>query len=262
MLRELKNTILILASLCFLQEMQAQAPGYMGKRITLGYGFYIDPAIAAAVSDFGTNVVNTQHELFCEIALKSRISIGASLRFYKSTYNNTGNVDMGYQIYGPGGSAYEGLKPSGQISIQAMNYALYFKFFKRNYVAPWGKYFILGLSVNSRDCTYDPNAMVVNYTIPGYSSNSGNYSYNYFGSTLQSYIYPDIMFGRGNSRIFWNRLVLDYGYNIQLIALTTGILDALDTYHPKPEDYVRVNSGLRVRGINRFNFFCKLAYLF
>jgi hypothetical protein len=247
---------------------KAQSPGYMGRKCALGYGFYINPAITAAIADYGTSVVNTKHEFFFEGAVKTRLSMGVSFQAYRTSYNNTSKISMESMYKYNMSETYSGdLSPEGAIKISAFNYALYFKFYKSGYVAPWGKYRLLGITYNTRTCTYNPDEMKIVYVERGYDNMTSTYTvtphvFNNFGSTQQNYSYPDILFGAGNSRILWRQLVVDYGYNIHLIALTATVLDAFDVYRPDVEKYVQINSAMRVRGINRFNFFFKLGYLF
>lgn len=246
---------------------KAQAPGYMGRKVVAGYGFYINPAITAALIDYGTQVVNIQHELFLELSVKRGLALGTSFRMYNSTYNNTGIVSLQLGASPPGyfsSSREVGSDPSGQISIKARNYAFYAKFYKSHYVAPWGRYFLLGLTLNTRECTYDPDEMYVSYklTTNSYPYTTQEFHYNNFGPVVQSFNYPDVMIGAGNSRIFWKKLVIDYGYNINAGALIFTVVDAFDLYAPSQDRYVQVNSGMRARGINRFNFFIKAGYLF
>jgi len=130
-------------------------------------------------------------------------------------------------------------------------------------VAPWGRYFLFGVTVNMRECTYDPSEMYLHYEKFVYGGASPQMiTFSNFGPTTQNYIYPDLLIGKGNSRIIGNRVMLDYGYNVNVAALTLTLIDAFDEYVPVAEKYIQVNSGMRVRGINRFNFFVKLGYLF
>ncbi|PBQ31970.1 hypothetical protein CNR22_09375 [Sphingobacteriaceae bacterium] len=253
-----------------------QAPGYMGKKTTIGYGFNINPAITAALADYGTSIVNTQHEFFIEQVLGKRFSLGASFKLYKSTYNNTGQVDMKseyynagyisfstYQIAGYGTSPYLA-DPQGQIKIKARNFALYTKLFRRKYVAPWGKYILLGATLNVRTASYNPNEMRVEDRIQtsSYPYTYEDITFNDFGDIKQRYLFPDMLFGMGNCRIVGKHLIIDYGWTMNVAAMAAGVVDAFDIYKPEPDEYIQRNSGMRVRGINRFNAFVKVAYLF
>jgi hypothetical protein len=232
---------------------KAQSPGYMGKKTVAGYGFYFNPAFAAALFDYGTNIINTQHEFFIERAVKKRLSLGFSIKLYRTTYNNTGKLtDVGSNT-----------PPSGDYSIKARNYAFYLKLYRRQYVAPWGRYFLIGITYNKYASTYDPDKMSITQTtyVPATRSYL-NYELSDFGPTTQSFKYPDIMMGHGNSRIIANKFCIDYGYSLNLFAATVTILDAFDDSNKELENYIQKTSAMRVRGINRFNFFVKIGYLF
>ena len=244
---KMKTRIIVLAFFLYAFG-NAQNPGYMGKKLVVGYGFYFNPAITAAWIDYGTKIINTQHDFFFEKAFKTRVSFGFSIKLYRTTYNNTGKV---------GGFYFS--DPPGSVAIKARNYAFYLKFFRKKHVAPWGNYLLFGITVNTRQCTYDPEEMNLNAL---YNYGSQKTPYNDFGPTTQKYFYPDFLGGIGNSRIIRNKVVLDYGCNVNAIAFLLTEFDAFDDRSPYALDYIQVNSGMRVRGINRFNFFVKIGYLF
>jgi hypothetical protein len=239
---------------------KAQSPGYMGKKIIAGYGFYIDPAFGAVITGYGSKIVNIQHEFFLEYVISKKYMIGFSGKLYKSTYNNTANVVLDNSSYFPSAYGLPGDHPGGSYSITARNFQLYAKWFRSNYLAPWGKYFMCGITLNAYDCTYDPNQMQVQFSY--YNNNAPSVPYNNFGPTFQSYQYADLMLGAGHSRIFWNKLVVDYGYNMNLLATLLPALDIIDFTTPDVLGYIKKTSTERVRGINRFNFFIKVGYLF
>jgi len=82
----MSRSLIILSGL-FLSftNIKGQAPGYMGSKTTAGYGFYFNPAITAALIDYGTKIINTQHEFFIERVIKTRTSLGFSAKLYKTT---------------------------------------------------------------------------------------------------------------------------------------------------------------------------------
>ncbi len=184
-----------------------------------------------------------------------------SLKLYKSTYNNTSDV------YLESAKSYfltTDHTPQGHYDINAKNYAVTSKFFKRQYVAPWGKYFLLGLTYNTYTTKYSPDQMFVPMKVMS-NTYLGNYNYiefSDFGPTEKSFQYFDVMMGNGKNRIFLNRIVLDYGYNFNLIATTLTFIDVFEGLNLNAADYIPKTSHMRVRGINRFNFFVKLGYLF
>jgi hypothetical protein len=237
----------------------SQAPGYMGKRFVLGYGLYANPRLTASGGSRGVNLL---HEGYLEFAMKKTISVGVSARFYKAMYTNTREVNAldYYASY----STQLDQSPNGFINIKGRNYALYFKFYKRNYVAPWGKYVLLGVTLNTFTSTYDPDNMYVT-TTNDYTKQQYLYR-NDFGPTTQSYKRFDIMFGNGRNRVIANRITLDYGYTINLIALTTAVFDAaddpiIDADGARMNDYIELTSAARMRSVNKFNLYLKVGVL-
>lgn len=118
------------------------------------------------------------------------------------------------------------LNSSSTTDIGFRNYSLYFKFFKQHYVAPWGRYFVLGITLNTRKAIYDSSEMSVYYNDPKRSG--AILRFNDFGPAEQKFKYPDILMGAGNSRIIADRIILDYGYNINIVAFTITLVDAFD----------------------------------
>ncbi len=252
---------IILISFCI--TVCAQTPGYMGKRFVAGYGLYASPGY---IGSAGTKPVNILHEGFVEYAIKKRISIGLSARFYKNIYANTRDVDLGR--YNSNFTQID-KNPTGITNIRGRNYMLYFKFFKSRYLAPWGRYFILGATLNTFTASYDPDHMSVSVLSSPYSyssSGSATYSlYSDFGPTAQTFKKFDILIGWGRSRIVANRIMIDYGVNLNLWALTATVFDAPDDNLSQDQltasSYIPTVSAARVRGVNRFNVFCKVGFL-
>ena len=255
-MNRLLYTVLLVFSMAY---AFSQAPGYMGKRFVLGYGLYANPRL---MSSGGSRGVNLLHEGYLEFAMKKSVSVGFSARFYKAMYTNARSVNA-LDYYASYSSQID-QSPNGFTNIKGRNYALYFKFYKRNYIAPWGKYFLLGATLNTFTSSYDPDNM---YVTTSNDRNGNYYIYrNDFGATEQSYKRFDIMFGNGRNRVVANRITLDYGYTINVIALTTAIFDALDepifdSGTPRMSDYIETTSASRVRSVNKFNVFLKVGVL-
>jgi len=253
--------ILLIAALVFsFLKVNSQAPGYMGKKITAGYGFHFNPAFSNFLLDYADSPINTLHEFFVEGATRKKTMLGFSVKLYKYTYNNIEFVNAeNYNGY----YSQIDVRPQGTYLIRGKNFELYAKFFKSQYLAPWGKYFRLGLSYNSYETVYNPNVMRVQ--VRDYRGSVPTTRYiSDFGPLIQSYNYLDICFGNGSSRIFGNRIVLDYGYNINLIAMSRMALTwLLDDYsYDATDEYIKNTSAKRVAAVNRFNFYFKLGYLF
>lgn len=246
-----------------LMNLCAQVPGYMGKRLNMGYGFYINPAFTAYSSGYGESRFNIQHEGFLEYATGKKFSLGFSAKFCKSSYVNKREVEL-YPNYNSTASQTED-RPSGSYSLTCQSFALYGKAFKENYLAPWGRYFLFGLTLNRYEAKYSSQDMKVRIIQEVKTPLGTNYVqayYSNFGYTTQSYNYLDIVIGNGRTRVYKNRITVDYGYNLQVIAMTLAILDVADGGPYNADEYIQKTGAMRVRGINRFNFYFKLGYLF
>lgn len=242
----------------------SQTPGYMGKRFALSYGFYFSPAIVGAnaqgktmlgrdnsKSESGSFAFNTLHQLGIEYVLKNRVSVGFATTYYRTMYDNSYKLD------------YNNI-PTGNYDITGMNYALYFKFYRKTALAPYGKYFMIGATLNTTKSTYNPAYMKTQIQSPYPFEND-------FGYTTQKYKMPDLVIGWGKNRILYNRVIIDYGINLQLL----GTINAL--YGPESFDvdfinvgftngittssYIQKTSRLRSREVNKFNVFLKVGVL-
>lgn len=238
----------------------AQTPGFMGKRFVAGYGFYASPGY---IGSDGETKVNMLHEGFLEFAVMKKLSVGVSGRFYKAVYANKRDVDVltGYSST----TRQIDNHPSDVTHISARNYAVYLKKYHRNYLAPWGRYVIFGVTLNQFTSSYDPALMGVRVS-SRYMGNESTSIYSDFGPTKQTYTRFDILFGAGRSRVIGKRITLDYGYNLNLIALATTLFDAPDDNIFEDDaldedDYIMRTSAARIRGVNRFNVFLKVGVL-
>ena len=244
----------------------SQAPGYMGKRFSAGYGFYASPGF---IGSHGLTKVNMLHEGFIEFAAKKNFSLGFSVRYYNAQYSNERDVKIsGFDLpIDNSNYSYQQLdgNPSGITNIKGLTYTLYGKFFKKKYLAPWGRYFLLGVTLNTYVASYDPDQMYVPFekSNGNYGEPRKNYYFTDFGPTQQSFKKIDVMIGNGRSRIIANRIILDYGYNINLWAATTAIFDLNDEPNNtfNASEYISGVSKVRVRAVNRFNVFIKVGVL-
>lgn len=267
MISGIKKACWVLLISCSVLNINAQAPGYMGKRFSAGYGIYANPAFNSIARGYSDKAINTLHEVFVEYALGKKFSVGLAGQFFRYKYNTKDIVDL--NDYSNSVFSYNGnyQRMSGNYLMKGRNYKLYGKFFKDRYLAPWGKYFILGLTLNSRITTYNPDEMGIAGQTYVQSYATGKYVYqdfffNEFGPTTQKFRSVDLFFGNGNSRVIANKITLDYGYTIGCIAMTQMFIDAIGFEQTTPENYMEVTSRTRAAAVNRFNFFLKLGYLF
>ncbi len=263
MIKFSNKSILTLAFTFIAIAFMAQSSGYMGKRLSVGYGFYASPGL---IGSSGATPLNMLHEAYLEVAAKRKFSVGFSARFYNAVYGNNRYVS----VYSTNSSSVDQIddNPSGSTNIKGRNYMLYFKFFGQNYVAPWGRYFILGASINTFQSSYDPNDMRVKVgTYYNYPISDYKYSYfSNFGAREQTYAKFDVLLGFGRSRVIANRVIVDYGYNVNLLAMALTLFDApddniLESDGLTPSNYIEKTSAARIRGVNRFNLFLKVGIL-
>jgi hypothetical protein len=265
----MKRTLLygiILTAVCFTTQAQL-GPGYMGKRCAVGYGINFSPAVFGpngqeasmlqiGHSEGGEMAFNSMHEGFIEYAFKSRTCIGFSGKYFKTTYANQAALEYTGNYSG---------SPAGMYTIKGIEYNLYFKFYPKRYVAPWGRYVILGAVFNRFVCFYDPSRM----NVQSYDYNTGKTTtISPFGATEQDYVRGDLKFGWGRSRILFNRITLDYGVNFGIFALagnviTTVLFDGEDGFSSglRTSDYIERTSKRRVRQVSSMNVFIKLGVL-
>jgi hypothetical protein len=248
----MRNLLTCLFSLLMSQAI-AQAPGYMGKRFSFGYGLHGNPAFTAFFIGYGDSPVNIMHEAFVEYATSTKWSIGFAGKFYNTTYNNTGMVTVDRYNYHP--IDYD---PSGYFDIRCRNYTLYFKAFKRAYLAPWGRFFTFGLTVFDYTTTYNPAVMRIRVN----EWNGTETFVSPFGPRENQLKGFDFVVGNGHSRIIADRVCLEVGYTAHALALTRTVFDAFDDDQHDSDEYIEKNAGMRVRGINRFNFYAKVGLIF
>lgn len=258
-----KKLMLICLFLVFLSfNSNAQAPGYMGKRINMGYSISGSPRIKKSSGGIGINLL---HEGYIEYVTKRKWSIGLSAKFYKTVvYNGYRNINISsYNYFRP--TSYS---PTAYIDIRGTNFTCYFKYFKKNFLAPWGKYFIIGPTLSVFKASYDPNLMYISGDYIGINSLNKNNYFADFGPTEQTYFRSDLMFGNGRSRIIANRIIIDYGYTFNLLAwLSTPFFDDSDLLGLQINqkltnfNYIEIVSAERVRGYNKFNLFLKIGLL-
>lgn len=269
----MKYKILILILFSSSLHIWAQAPGYMGKRMVLGYGFHFSPAILGAnaqnqsifgnggSAETGTMAFNALHEGYLEFATGYRFSVGLSCKFYKTAYDNPAYINTYKDVSFSASSDH----PAGYYNITGLSICLYGKLYGKRYVAPWGRYIIFGPVINIRKTEYDPSVMYVK----GFSYNNSYYSeettFANFGPAKQSFTGFNLLFGWGRNRMIGNRITIDYGASVQVFSVFSLLFDAVGSdfsFSQKTEiNYIEKTSAQRVRGVNRFNAFVKLGFL-
>lgn len=241
----------------------SQGPGYMGKHFTVGYGFNFSPVTAGTNAQNKTLfysgssaenhklVFNVIHEGYLEYTLSTRWIMGASVRYYRTTYDNRKNLSYSTSAF------ISNYKPSGYYNIKGVTFTPYFKIFKRTAVAPWGRYFFFGLALNTLHTTYDAY-MNVPGQVAGHDTLMSD-----FGASKASRLMPDLLLGWGKTRVIANRFTIDYGFNFQPLTVIVPVLNflSLEEKQLTNSNYIDETSRSRARGVNRFNFYIRFGLL-
>ena len=237
-----------------------QNPGYMGRKTMVGYGMQVSPVTFGSTAnnktlwgnkngsaETGHLRFNFIHDFFAERALSARWLLGTSLKYIHTGYDNRADLSNGKQ------------GPTEYYTINAFTFTPYFKKYARRYMAPWGKYFMVGPTFSVMRSKHDAFMHILQ------TVNNHDTLITDFGSDTKKHYSADILIGSGRNRIFYNRISLDYGFNFQLLALLTAFesFDAIPPGgNPLQQEYISETIKSRVKGANRFNVFIKVGYLF
>lgn len=243
------------------ENVFAQTPGYLGKKRSAGYGLYFSPAIYNAspnnrsyynnegTSDSGKVAFNRIHELFLENCISTDWMAGFSMRFFRTVYDNQIVV-----------SDLDNRTPASYYKIRGISGTVYLKHFKKKYVAPWGRYSLIGLSFNRITSIYNPY-MHVRKNLNGRDTLLHN-----FGDTKQTSAVADLVLGLGKSRIVANKIIIDYGVTTQVVSFVKNAFNnGFDesTYPTlSTANYIVETTKARIRGLNAVNGYFKVGYLF
>lgn len=244
-MRKLPNVCFLLVFLVLLKfNSHAQAPGYMGKRFSINYGLHLGPAFTKSTPNQG--FYNAKHELMLGFCLSEKWQIAASIERYSTIYDNTLLVNELFE------------RPQNFYRIKGSNYSLLFKKFKRGYVAPWGPYFMFGPVYNAYTASYN------NYMYVSQRVNNHDTLISDFGPKEQKYSNLDFALGWGQSRVFKDRVILDWGLMFHMRAMAGSLGGTFSDFFwtLSQEEYIRRTAALRINRLNVFNFYVKLGYLF
>lgn len=249
----MKTIIFITIVFFYFNNASSQTPGYLGRRFSFGLGVNTSPVT------FGTSTSNKTlffsegsaqqgklnynfiAEAYLEYAFSNHWMVGASARRFKTAYDNRAFADN------------FNITPSGYYTITGTSFLPYFKKFKEDYLAPWGSYFIFGPSFNFITASFDSSIFV---------GSSGKIAMLDLGPNKSSRVNFDFLVGIGKTRVFADRFTLDYGVNLQLVALALKVRSLVSSEERISETkYIDVTSRERVRGVNTFNAYLRIGIL-
>lgn len=203
----MKN-ILLLISILFIcnSSFSQKAPGYMGKRLVPSYSFGFAPTIFNPKNNGEKGILN--FNLFHQIKLDYVTSRKSSFGIGYETYSTGIDYDNGYNNYIRDVNIYF----SGYGILNVKGFQLY-KSFYRSGIAPMGKKHSIGIKVLFSSTNFENVDATINkpndysyYSRSTYEFKEGGRSKD-FGLT----------YGYSSSRIIFDKLVLSFGFDVNLI---------------------------------------------
>lgn len=153
-------------------------------------------------------------------------------------------------------------QPEGNYAISGSNLNFYMKCFYGKYIAPWGKYLMFGFTSIRYKTTYDPQLMKI-LVYDTVNSNGGGPTakyYSNFGLLEQKYKYADVQVGFGESRMFADRIVSNFGCSFSALSFLGLIYKRLNFNTIRSSwmnTYISNTSLARVRVLTASMFFLK-----
>lgn len=228
----MKKIFLLLMVICNCINTNAQVPGYMGKKLSIGYdfNFYLggvsskprmyDSHFIIHQPDF---FLNKFHEFHLDYVLTKSYSLGFSYQFFKTGQRYTELGSNNYYTANYEASNY--LNISGY-TIQINN--KFFFFNRGTGLAPIGNYGKLSIGLITAQTKAKINGEYRNETETEYFT-------RYI--TYHNITTPVISGGFGNQSILFERIILDIGLDF---AFVPGALKGIDLFDNYSDNYYSV----------------------
>ncbi len=274
----MKKKSLVLSFLFVASFSFSQVAGYMGKRFVIAYDNYFFPAIkgpgltnAAPSSEFspGLNNVNC---LNLDYTIKQRVNFCISLQYMRTgiAYRKgsiTGSSSGAYpnETYSSNSnnsftsihSIYDGDFSTPAV-LSSVNIGGGIKIFNHGCIAPVGKYVKFEILIFNETVVYDSE----HFYVTDYPTSSqvkvkqgaGTYNYRNFALT----------FTKGTQRVFFNKIVLDYGFRFGLVpaGFTTFLFNGLDSSDSKSmEQDFKIHATYRIFREQLLNLHIGIGFL-
>jgi hypothetical protein len=187
----------------------AQVSGYLGKRFTAGYDNYFFVTFAGPTNNNSNRTtssvisllgINTVHCVNFEYVIKNRTAICFTLQHFKT------GVD--YRIHGHYDRAYYTGDMKQPASLNSNNIGVGFKFFRKGYVAPVGKYIKIEFLLLFYKLKYNKDSFELKQNNDFIKVPEGTGEYDFSNYSVSCTF--------GKQRILGNKIVLDYGIRIGL----------------------------------------------
>ncbi|MFH0893870.1 MAG: hypothetical protein V2A54_05495 [Bacteroidota bacterium] len=191
-----------------------QNVGYCGKKFSLNYYSSFSSALSNPNVNHQSGITsfNFAHNLVPEFTISPSASLCVRAGFFKTAfeYKTSFNYD-GTGVYSNEIFEFDPHNLYGDLSVQTLGIG--FKFFRRNFIAPLGKYFkpeffILAYSVNEpsdtkvlESCNWDGLQNMNAPQLPQFKNRS-------------PYLMAGLGFEVGASRILFDKLIFNYGIGV------------------------------------------------
>lgn len=212
--------------------------------------------------------VNFRHALSADYTTGRRTAWGGTIQFYRTEASYTGQeIDFDYRDSYGNAYSYSYYPSSKAVAnITGTNLGVYVKRSRKNYIAPHGKYYKLGLTFFNYRARYNEKNFSTEYEVYEYN---GWYTSGYhgihtpeLGSGNDSFRSLGLTWGRGKQRIFWDKVVVDTGFEVNyIIGSLLNALDGSETFGFSKDDYIRTGAKARIVRHNLINVTVGIGYL-
>lgn len=257
----MKKLYLLILSFTAVYTLQAQVSGYQGKRFSMGYSTYLSPRLKIGSNEIGdTRKWNIVHCIDFDYAIKPRVSFCAGVQFSKMDLIKYGSE---FEKYDNGTYTRVLYTPTSKkdMETKGTNISLGFRFFRRGYLNPYGKYRKIEFILAMNEAVFDKRGFIKkpDYNLPSSIVSVSEQKYN---SLVFAYTI-------GKQRILFNKLVLDYGVRVGLnlnylfkISFIGQIMDELgDSESQEIDSRIKTAINQRLLGAQFLNAHIGLRFL-
>lgn len=245
----MNRTSILIIIILFGFGVNAQNPGYLGKHVSLQYGYYISNAISNPNynGNKGLLAFNNQHNLGLEITVSKKLSLGIRGGYGRTGFDYNAKIEISnYNYYDDYYNYYYyydckfALNQKGKINFYSIG--IYPKIFLRGNISPLGAYikpefYMTFMDVNPND----PDLLPI-FNNDNYMDFKADFppspTYGAFAMSIEL----------GVNKIYFNRFFLDFGVKLSLTTLRYNDEAASNTinYTIPEANYLKIASQDRI----------------
>ncbi len=230
------RAFLFFSFLIFTSTSFGQVPGYMGKRMTIGYSNMLCPNYLSFALDYSVNKAVLTHSFNINYIISKQREICLSAKYFNRKINHPSIDPSNY---------YSEIPDFEKLSV--IEFSLGFKRFNKSKFAPLGAYSkwegqFLKCKMNYKEYLGNDEFATTPVLV---TKEGGDFNLNGIG----------VSYSRGRQRVFSDRFVVDYGIRGTLMVITTS--DAKENYEKSLSS--DVSSTLNLNPI--FNVFIGIGLL-